>query len=229
MSTSKGTYAVIGLGQFGSAIARSLQKRGAEVIAIDIDEGKVDDIKKDVSIAVTLDSTQKEALLAHDIDTTDAVLICIGDLNHFNNLLLTTFTVQELGVKRIIVRAQGEAQKRILQKMGITEVLCPEDEVSSNVSERLLNPSVVMYVELPDRYEIVEVHTPYRAIGHTLGEISLRKKYHLNLITLLRKSADCDDYHIVGVPTADTRLCDTDLILLFGKGENIKRFIEVNS
>ena len=113
---SKKKFAVIGLGQFGSAIARKLEEKGAEVIAIDIDKEKVDDIRENVSLAAVLDATDKKAILAQDIISADAVLVCIGDLKYLNELLLATFVLQELKARRIIVRAQGETEKKILEK-----------------------------------------------------------------------------------------------------------------
>lgn len=224
---SKKKFAVIGLGQFGSAIARKLEEKGAEVIAIDIDKEKVADIRENVSLAAVLDATDKKAILAQDIVNADAVLVCIGDLNYLNELLLCTFALQELKVHRIIVRAQGQTEKKILQKLGIKEILCPEDEVSINVAEKLLNPSVITCMELPDDFEILEIKAPRRIINRSLGEIKLREKYKLNLVTLLRQGKD-GKYHIQGVPTVDSVIEKGDIILLFGKSNHIDRFVEIN-
>ena len=135
-------FAVIGLGQFGSSIARKLSLKGSEVIAIDSDEEKVESIKNDVAYSVTMDSTDKRSLEAQNIQDMDAVIVSIGA--NFQAMLLTTFLLQELGVNRIIARAQGVTQRRILEKMGITEILQPEEEVGKNVAEQLFNPGVLM-------------------------------------------------------------------------------------
>ncbi|MDX5326852.1 MAG: TrkA family potassium uptake protein, partial [Bacteroidota bacterium] len=195
-------FAVIGLGMFGTAIARKLSEKGAEVIAIDIDEEKVENIKDDVAYAVSLDSTDLRALESQNITSMDAVVVSIGA--NFQDLLLTTFQLQELGVERIIARAQGRTQKSILHKMGISEILSPEDEVSSNVAEQLLNPGVLMCMSLPDDYEIIEVHAPRTLSNRTLADVGLREKYNLNLVTLLREQKG--EHHIIGVPDAQTRV-----------------------
>ena len=218
-------YAVIGLGQFGSAIARKLSEKGAEVIAIDIDEEKVESIKEDVAYAVALDSTDKKALEAQNIHKMNAVVVSIGA--NFQDLLLTCFQLQELGVERIIGRAQGKTQRRILEKMGIKEVLSPEDEVSANMAEQLLNPGVLMCLTLPDTYEIIEIRAPKTLKDRTLGDIGLREKYNLNLVTLLRKTEGT--YHIAGVPNVDSLVMEEDVIVVFGKRHDIDRFIEINS
>ena len=141
-------FAVIGLGQFGSAIATNLSLRGAEVLAIDNSLEKVENIKDEVSYAVALDATDKKALLSQNIQDMDAVVVAIGE--NFQGLLLCTFLLMELKVKRIITRAMGSDQRRILEKMGVTEILSPEDEVGGNVAEMLINPDVVMCIKLQD-------------------------------------------------------------------------------
>ena len=221
---AKNRFAVIGLGQFGSAIARKLSKKGAEVIAIDSCEDKVEALKEDVAYAVTLDATDKKALQSQSIQDMDAVVVSIG--MNFQGLLLCTFILQELKVKRIIARAQERTQKKILEKMGIYEILSPEDEVGNSVAESLLNPSVLRCMELPDEFEIVEIKAPRSITGRSLEDIGLRQKYRLNLVTLLRASNG--SHHIVGVPKSDTVIQEEDILMIFGTIKNIDRFIDIN-
>lgn len=222
--SNKLRFAVIGIGRFGTAIATKLAIKGAEVIAIDSNQDRINSIKDNVTYSVVLDSTDINALKSQNITEMDAVVISIGE--DFQSLLLTTFALQELGVKRIMVRAQGDAQQKILSRMGIKEILSTEDEVSNNVSEQLMNPSVLLYVPLPDEYEIIEIKAPKGVIDRTLLDIGLRTKYKINLITLLRKRGK--EHHIVGVPKGDTIIEEEDLILVFGSSKNISRFIEIN-
>lgn len=217
-------FGVIGLGRFGRSIARKLSAKGAEVMAIDLDEEKVDAVKNDVAYGVALDSTDKRALEAQNVQDLDAVIVSIGA--SFQAMLLTTFVLQELGVKRIIARAQDNTQKCILEKMGVNEVLQPEVEVGNNMAEQLYNPGVLMCMQLPDEYEIIEVKAPRLALNRSLNDIGLREKYQLNLVTLLRKTKE--EYHIIGIPDANTLLEKDDLIVLFGKNKHIDRFIEIN-
>lgn len=225
-------FAVIGLGQFGSAIAKNLSKRGAEVLAIDTSLEKVENLKDEVSHAVAMDATDKKALLSQNIQDVDAVVVAIGE--NFQGLLLCTFLLMELNVKRIITRAMGSDQRRILEKMGVTEILSPEDEVGGNVAEMLLNPDVVMCIKLPNDFEIVEVKAPSEICGRSLGDIGLREKYKLNLVTILRKQEgstaknSTKDYHIIGVPDSNTVIEKTDIIVIFGLTNNIERFLEIN-
>lgn len=146
-------YAVIGLGQFGRAIASVLAGKGAEVIALDNNPVHIESIKDDVAHAITMDATDKKALMSQGVHEVDAVVLAIG--KDFEALLLCAAHLLELDVKRIIARAHGQHQRMILERIGVTEILSPEDEVGKIVAERLLNPNILSYLELPDSYEIV--------------------------------------------------------------------------
>ena len=226
-------FGVIGLGRFGTTIARTLALRGAEVIVIDNDEQAINALRDDVAFAVRMDATNLKLLREQNVQDLDAVVVAIGQ--DFEGLLLTTVTLLELGVKRIIARASTDQQRRVLEKLGVTEILSPEDEVGISVAGRLLNPNLVNVFQLPDDYQIVEVKTPAAVCNKTVLQVELRTRYKLNLITLRRsyevsndQGERRDEYHILGVPSADTILYSSDFMVLLGKREDIERFVEVN-
>lgn len=225
-------FAVIGLGQFGNAIARTLALRGAEVLAIDSSEEHIEDIKEDVSYAVCMDATDIKLLRSHNVHEMDAVVVAIGE--DFEALMLCIVQLLELKVKRIMARSNGKHQRMILEKIGVTEILSPENDVGLAVAERLLNPNILTSLLLPDNYEIVEVKTPRSIANRTLGDINLRSKYNLNLITLKRETEVIKDgevvkeCHILGVPNSETVLIESDTIIVFGLVRDIERFIEIN-
>lgn len=226
-------FAVIGVGRFGAAIARTLAQRGAEVIAIDSTTEKIENIQDEVAYAVALDATDKKALMSQNIHEVDAVVVSIGE--DFEAMILCCVMLMELKVKRIIARASGVHQRLILEKIGISEILSPEDEFGIAVAEKVLNPSIVSYLQLPDQYEIVEIKTPKGIANKTIEDIGLRNKYKLNLITLKREFDEIKDgvvtkaKHILGVPNSSTVLYITDTIVVFGKVSDIERFIEINN
>ena len=156
----KNKFAIIGLGQFGMTIAKTLSKKGAEVIAIDKDIDKVEHIKEYVSYAVSLDATDKQALLNQNIEDMDAVIIAIGE--DFKSMILCANILTELSIKRIIGRVMGENERLILKKLGISEILSPEDEIGKNITNSLLNPNIVFSLELPDDFLIAEIKSPER-------------------------------------------------------------------
>jgi trk system potassium uptake protein TrkA len=225
-------FAVIGLGTFGLCIAKDLAKRGAEVLAIDNDEQHIELVKDEVAYAVTMDATDKRALQAQNIGDMDAVVVAIGE--NFEALLLTTVLCLEMGTKKVIARANSLQQRMILEKVGVHEVLAPEVEVGRIVAERLLNPSLLSFIELPDDHEIAEIRTPPGIANRTLADINLRNRYRLNLITLKREFENVvngevvKEQHIIGVPGSDTLILEKDTIVVFGNTKDIQRFIEIN-
>ncbi len=230
MGVSK--FAVIGLGRFGNAIARTLSKRGAEVIAIDSNEENVELIKEEVAYAVPLDATDIKALKSQNLQDMDAVIVSIGE--DFEALMLCTVLLMEIGVTRIMARANGKHQRMILEKIGIVEILSPENDVGLAVAERLLNPSILTTLMLPDDYEIVEVKTPRSMVNRSISDINLRNKYNLNLITIKRQTEEQLNgsmeivEHILGVPSSDTVILESDTIILFGMAHDIERFLQIN-
>jgi trk system potassium uptake protein TrkA len=223
------TFAVIGVGKYGATIARRLAEKGAEVYAIDNKASKIEAIKDDVALAVTLDSTDKRALESQNLQNVDAAIIAIGE--NFQAVILTSMILLEMGVPRVIARSGSPDQKLILQKIGITEVLTPEDEVASFVAERLVNPSIVNFLQLPDNYEIAEIKAPRAVVNKTIAEIDLRLKYNLSLITIKReqigKNGEIEE-HITGVTRRDTCVLETDTLVVFGLEIDVARFIEIN-
>ena len=225
-------FAVIGLGQFGEAIARSLSRKGAQVLAIDENIDRVNYISSEVTYALALDATDKKALESQNIREFDAVVISIGE--DFESLLLCAVNLIELKVPRIIARAKGDANKLILQRLGIKEIFQPEFAVGAVVAEQLLNPSLLSFMKMPDEYAIAEINPPVKLIGKRLDEIGLRKNYRINLITIKRKylsknESEEEIMHITGVPQADTVIHENDQLVIFGREKDFLKLIEVNS
>ncbi|MFT4899151.1 MAG: trk system potassium uptake protein TrkA [Flavobacteriales bacterium] len=226
-------FSVIGMGKYGKAIAQILSDRGAEVIAIDNREDLIEEVEDFVALAVTMDATDGKALEAQNIHECDAVVVAIG--SNFEALLLCCFQLKELGVKRIIARSNDENQKKILLRMGIEEILEPEKEIGVFVAEQLINPNIVSFLQLPDDYEVAEIKPPIDIAERSVQDIGLRNKYRLNLITIKRCFEEDKGnsievvQHILGVPSADTIIKQTDTLIVFGTSRDIQRFIEINS
>lgn len=226
-------FAVIGLGQFGTAIAKRLSKLGGEVMAIDVDQLKIDAIGDEVAVAVALDATDPRALESQDIKSFDAVVVAIG--GDFEQLLLTLVSLLNLEVKNIIARAAGKNQRIIIEKLGITEIFSPEDEVGITVAEKLINPTILSYLQLPDNYRIAEIFAPAKITGRTIEDLNLRDRYKLSLITIKRQ-VEVEKHghlyfeqHIYGVPESKTTVQKGDCFVVFGISKDIERFIEINN
>jgi trk system potassium uptake protein TrkA len=225
-------YAVIGVGKYGSQIARKLAENGAEVYAFDLSEEKIERIKDEVAFAVALDSTDKKALISQDIEKIDAAVVAIGE--NFEAVVLTSVHLLELKIERVIARAHGPMQKQILKKIGVQELLTPEDEVAELVTERLLNPSIISSLPLPDDCEIAEIKVPEGIANRTIEDLDMRKRYRLNLIALKREievkeqGEKTVEQHLVDADNVKTVIYEIDSLVVFGTKRDIERFIEVN-
>lgn len=228
----KSRFVVIGLGRFGSAVAKTLAEKGAEVIAIDSDEEAVSKLADHVALSVVMDASDIKTLRSHNIDEMDAAIVAIG--TNFESELLVIVNLMELGVPRIIARAMTQTQRAILEKIGVKETISPETEVGVNLAERLMSPGIKSYLKLPDEYEIVEIDLPENCKMRTLADLDLRKRYNINLIALKRKEykkvngETVVEEHLIGVPSPDLKLEPGDTMLIIGKEKDVHRFIEVN-
>lgn len=222
-------FAVLGVGKYGSTIARRLAEKGAQVFAFDCREDKIESIKDEVAFAVTLDTTDKKALISQNINEVDAAVVAIGE--NFEATILTAVHLMDLGIKRIIARASGPQQKLILEKIGIKEVLTPEEEVAFVVREQLLNPSILSFLQLPDDYEIAEIKAPKGVVNRTIKEVDFRNIFKLTLVTIKSETLENGkmESHVVGVPTYDYTVQETDTLVVFGTEQNVARFIELNA
>lgn len=225
-------FAVIGVGKYGSNIARRLAEKGAQVFVFDNNEEKIEDIKDDVVMAVTLNSTDFKALSSQKLEEMDAAVVAIGE--NFEATILTSVHLMDLGVKRIIARANGADQRLILEKIGIKEILAPEDEVAFVIREKLLNPSIQSFLQLSDEYEIAEIKPPKGTLNRTIEDIDFRNKYQLTLVTMrreydIKKKGQYEvEQHVIGVPKSDTIIESRDTLVVFGMAKHVQRFIDVN-
>jgi trk system potassium uptake protein TrkA len=225
-------FAVIGVGRYGSTIARRLAEKGAQVFAFDPNEEKIENIKDEVAFAVTLDATDRRALQTQNVEELDAAVVAIGE--NFEATVLTCVHLIDLGVKRVIARASGDHQRLILEKIGVKEILTPENEVAYVVREKLLNPNIVSFLQLPDDHEIAEIRAPKGCVGRTIDHVGFRNKYEMTLVTIKREyeltknGEDCTEEHIIGVPKSDMIIQEKDTLVVFGTAQSVERFIEIN-
>lgn len=225
-------FAVIGVGKYGSTIAKRLAEKGAEVFCFDADEDRIENIKDEVAQAVTIDCTDTKALISQGIKDIDVAVVAIGE--NFEATVLTSANLLDLGIKRVIARASGPNQKLILSKIGIEEILSPEDEVAFVVREKLLNPSIISFLQLPDDYEIAEVRAPKGVVGRSISDIDFRNNYELTLVTVKRVFDIKQDgemiaeTHVIGVPSGETVIEERDTLVIYGTKSHVDRFLEIN-
>jgi trk system potassium uptake protein TrkA len=207
---------VVGLGIFGFNIAKELYENGLEVIAIDKNKEPIQKIKDFSSRAILADATDKELLETIGIQEDDVVIVSFGEDLAASTLL--TLHLKEFNVKEIIVKAPNEDHKRILEKVGATEVIIPEKEMASKVARSLISPNVLDYIPLSQDYTISEIAPPPSFLGKTIGDLQLRKKHHIGVIA----SRDVLTDQIQMIPSADFVIKDSDILVVIGKEKDIQ-------
>lgn len=217
-------FATIGLGKFGYNVTRTLFDEGHDVIAIDRDEEKIQKIRSSCSQAITGDATQKEIIETLGLEGMDAVVVSMGD--NANAATLVTLYLAEMGVKKIIVKANDEDHGKILRKLGATAVVFPEQDTAIKVARNLSHPNLLEYFPMTDEgYIIAQIAPGKLFIGKSLSELKLRSRFNINVIGIKREAPD----KFVFVPPADFVIKATDTLLVVGSQENIDKLKEVES
>ncbi len=176
------SYVVIGLGRFGSSLARQLCKLGAEVLALDIRGDFVQQISQDVTHAVVGDAQDKEVLKALGVRNLDCAIIAIGD--NLAASVLITMNLKELGVPYVVCKAHDETHRKVLEKLGVDRVLIPEQESAQRLARSLNSHNVLDYIELSEDFGILDVPAPGSWVGKTLRELNVRAKLGVNIIAV---------------------------------------------
>ena len=210
-------YGIIGLGRFGSALARTLAEAGQEVIVLDKDEDKIKDMRQYTEYAFVTENLSQETLAETGIQNCDVVIVCIGEKVDVS--VLTTMSVIEIGVPRVIAKALSPEQGAVLKKLG-AEVVYPERDMALRLGRRLLSGNFLDYIPLDHSVQITQIRIPERMVGKTVEQIQLRRKYGLNIIAIESGSETTIEVQ------PDYQLKDGDIIVVIGKADNINTFEE---
>lgn len=175
-------FVVIGLGNSGYFLARHLTALGHDVLVIDSSPEKIQDITASVSQAVVADSTRKKQMASLPLNKVDSVVVCIGE--DLEASLLTVLNLKELGVKHIIAKSSSPAHTVILEKLGVSDIFHPERDMAISLAERMNRPNMLDYLPFMEGFSIVELACPEKFIGKSLKELSLTKKYGVQVIAI---------------------------------------------
>jgi trk system potassium uptake protein TrkA len=213
-------YAVIGLGLLGRTVARELSARGFEVIAVDLDPDLVQSIADEVTLAVRLDSTNREALLRQGIDQVDAALVAIGE--NFQASVLTTALLKEFGIKRVVSRAVTEQEAKILKLVHADQVVLAEEWVARRLAQQLASPSLLDMVELSPGMSLGRVEASSEMWGKTLSSLKFRQRYGLNVVAVIKPESDEREAAQTLLPDPDAVIDEGDVLLVDGSDEAIE-------
>ena len=210
-------FIVIGLGNFGFYLAKSLFEDRQEVIGVDRSRERVQRLQEFCSYAVVGDVVDKSFLESIGIERDDVTVVSLGA--NISASVLVTLYLKDLHAENIYVKIISEDHGRALEKVGATEVIFPERDLAKKLAKTLLSPNLLDYIPLSDEYNIVEIAPPKDFIGKTLAELRLRNKYNINILAVRSLIPE----KITMNPGATFTVKDSDILLAMGKSEDIEK------
>lgn len=210
-------FAVIGLGNFGFHVAKTLFEEGHEVLAIDTDRSRVHAIDPFCTDAIVLDAMDKERLRSLGLEVMECVIIATG--TKISTSILICLYLQEFGIKKILAKAMDEDHAKILRRVGATEIIHPEKDMAARVARSLTTPNVIDFIPLSEEFTLVQMAPPKSFLGKSLKDLDLRARYNVYVIAV----EELVPQKFVLVPPADFVVKDSDVLVVLGKGEAIRK------
>ena len=214
---AKKSFAVIGLGQFGTAVVEELVDLGMDVIAIDVDEENVKKISSIVETSFIADSTDEKALKNLGINNVDTAIVAFG--SNLEATVLTTVILREIGVKKLIVRVDNDYYISIIKRLGATEVISPQKSAGKALANRLGNDDYKDFYKLDEKYSIVSISVNPGFIPKTLKELDSKNVFGVNIVLMIRNGKSF-------VPGGKDSILPDDMIYVVGTAKEIRNFRE---
>jgi trk system potassium uptake protein TrkA len=207
-------YAVIGLGKFGASVACALARLGHQVLAIDIDEDKVQRVADEVTHAVQADATDEDTLRAIGIRNFDVVIVSIG--HDVLSSILSCLILKDLGVSYVVGKANDELHGKLLEKIGIEKVVYPERDMGVRLAATLTSSNILEVIELSPDYDVVEIAASSELIGRTLRELNLRARFGVNIVAIRKVNNE-----VKVSPGPNDLVQNGDVLLALGTAESL--------
>jgi len=222
-------YLVVGAGRFGSAVAVTLARKGAQVMVLDKDEQTVQQLSEIVTEAIQIDVTDPGALGRLDLGEMDVAVVGIaGDLEA---ALLVTLQLKEMGVKTVVVKAKTRAEKKILSRIGADRIVFPERDMGIRVANSLVSPTIFDYIQVSPGFGIMETKVPKSIRGQTLREADIRARFGIDIVAIHRKAPQLDKNGqselkstLLIAPEATEVLGENDNLVIIGEESKIEKF-----
>ncbi|MBR1723407.1 MAG: TrkA family potassium uptake protein [Ruminococcus sp.] len=212
------SFLIVGLGRFGKHMAKTLTQQGNEVLAIDINEDRVNASLKYVTDAQIGDATDPQFVEELGVNNFDVCIVAIGD--NFQSSLESTCLLKEKGAKYVFARANRDIHKKFLLRNGADEVIYAERETAERFAIRFGSAGIFDYFKLSDEYAIFEVSVPESWIGKTIIEKNVRQKYNINVLALKFGTV------FNALPSPDYRFTGEEKLLVMGTKENVKKMMK---
>lgn len=200
-------FVVIGLGRFGTSVAKTLTTLGHEVLALDKNEYAVQAVMQDVTQAVQADAREEETLRGLGVRNLDVAIVAIGDDLEAN--ILITLMLKEMGVPYVVTKAQSVQHGKVLEKIGADKIVYPEQDMGIRLANNLIRTNVMDFIELSLDYSIFEIIAPSKFVNKSLGKLNLMAVYKINVVAI-KKGLD----QIVIVPGADSVIEEKDILVI---------------
>jgi trk system potassium uptake protein TrkA len=221
------SFAVIGLGRFGTKLALALSNSEADVIAIDIRRNEIEMIRDQVSLAVRLDSTDEDALTAQGVDKVDVAIVSMGQEN-FEAAILTVVNLRQMGVQQIYARADSPIAGEVFSKVGATEVIYPEIESAQRWAYKLIAPQIGDKIDFAEGYSLARIKAPASFDSQTVMDLQMRQKHHVNLVLIRRgERGDAkkkEKSSTINVPMPSTVIYEDDILMVAGSDVDLAKF-----
>ena len=202
------SFAVLGLGRFGSRMALKLAEEGAEVLAIDRDRKCVDQVADGVTRAAMANVRDRDALEELGVAECDCAILAIG--GDLAASVLGVMNLKAIGAKQVICKAYDETHRDVLYKLGADRVVIPEQEFADKLSQQLVSPQVKDFLSLGDGYSVEEIAAPGSWFGRSLGDIRVRSRYDATVLAVIRPGAPTLS------PDGAETIREGDSLILFG-------------
>lgn len=210
---------LIGLGRFGRHIAEQLNELDHEVMAVDIDEDRVNAVLPYVTNAQIGDSTNEDFLRTLGVNDYDVCFVAIGD--NFQSSLETTSLLKDLGASYVVSRAARDVHAKFLLRNGADEIVYPEKQLAKWSAIKFTSEHIFDYIELDSEYAVFEVDVPYNWAGKSICDLDIRKRHRINIMAIKRNGS------LELAISPETRLTATDTLLVIGKYHDIQKCFRI--
>jgi len=211
-------FLIVGLGVLGRSLARTLTENGCEVIAIDESQESIEQVKDELAVAICCNATDDKALKQIGAADVDAAVVCIGE--GFENAVLATAHLLDLGVKYVAARANSKVEESILRRLGAHEIFSVESQVGKSLGDKLSNPSVLTETSIGDGYQILQWEASKKIDGKVLKDMELPKHFGVQVMALRRMPSKSME-----TPVAETVLSSGDQLFIVGHEDKLKNFL----
>jgi len=210
-------FVVIGLSSFGYHIALQLAKNGCEVMVIDINKDKIQEIKDYVHEAIVADASDKETLKSLGLEKVDGVIVSLG--GEMSSSLLTTLYLKELGIKEVIVKVLNEDHGKIVNQIGASSIIFPEKDMAIRLGDTLSSANVLDHFQLSPGFSLLEIAPPKTFIGRSIKNLKIRSQYNIQIIAI--RELIPERFNII--PSPDFIIKDSDVLVVLGRDEDLEK------